>query len=314
MSSRRRSSFKPTLVARGSDRPTVSVGGGPPPFPARKISPGLRWSSNQEEIIVTKGHGQNGTLKISMVDLRQRLQRLREIHQLNIRTLTGDDKDVFEQITHYVSILYDTEYYPVIHRMITEVFGDLTSVQPGTVGAYFAGCLLNTSFNDKPGCSVICASSAPPPEGTQSWRFCDHCVIWAVYGPDGKFMFTELNSVPDKTNCYVFIQYDDLKKFPKFSEAEVKALMDYGEGDGKIKNINLVSYSQDGKTYKEHFRGFVPLDQWPLPFRPEVDIEPTPLAGLDKGKNTGLIILLVVLILIALYVGYRFYASRKYNT
>src|SRR5207253_6318597 len=136
--------------------------------------------------------------RISVAEFRQCLQRLRKVQHLQIRDLTdnpyadptnpggppltGLNSDL-KQIIRDVNVLYPTQFFPMIHGHIREIFGDVSDVRPGTIGAYMVGCLLPTSSSQPQGCSLLCASSIPPPEGTPDFKFCEHAVMWAQWDP-----------------------------------------------------------------------------------------------------------------------------------
>src|SRR6266496_5611090 len=65
---------------------------------------------------------------------------------LKIKNLQGLDKENFNLVVSYVHLLYNTEYYRDFYNKIKKYFNDLSPVIPGTVGGYFAGCLVDTSF------------------------------------------------------------------------------------------------------------------------------------------------------------------------
>lgn len=260
------------------------------------------------------GNGNNAStesvsdLNFDINDVRARLNRLRPLAGTPIRRLSGQSADDFRTLIRYTQRLYGDDAYRVYYDEVRKRFGDVSSVEPGTVGAYFAGCMLPTSFGNKPGCSVICAGSMPPPpnqgpQGPQGqFNFCEYSVILANY--DGhKYQFTTLHDSPNKDNLVIFLDGNvgKGKSFPGFNDEEKELLRRYG-----AKHVNMVKYSRDGKNYDEVLGGFVRLDQAPS----RVDVYPS---GNDptstttgSSSNSGLlIVLLIILILVVIFIGWR---------
>src|SRR5207253_7608787 len=118
---------------------------------------------NSDTVVVTKG---GTSVRISVAEFRQCLQRLRKVQHLRIRDLTdnpyadptnpggppltGLNSDL-KQIIRDVNVLYPTQFFPMIHGHIREIFGDVSDVRPGTIGAYMVGCLLPTSSSQPQG-------------------------------------------------------------------------------------------------------------------------------------------------------------------
>jgi len=271
----------------------------------------VRFIPDSGNIVVSKGSGDAETININLEDIRNRLQRLRLISNDLIKNLSGGNQDDFRALVRYTQLLYDTPAYKILYDQVKQYFGDLNTIQPGTVGAYFAGCLVKTSFAEMPGCSVICAGSMPPPPqstedvgisplGSQGQgpdilgNFCQYSVIWGIY--DGNnYQFTTLHEAPNKDDVIVFVDTSGAgNTFPGFTDDEKVLLSKFG-----AKRVNLIRYSKDSQNYTEILGGFVPLDKVPARVSVLSNYQAT-----SKSRNL-LIILLILLVIVAIFIGWR---------
>lgn len=304
--SSRRASFKP--MKYGSRAKGVTPLGTPNGNPNRQV----RFLPETGTIIVSKGPGETGETNITLDDTRARLQRLRGVADTPIRSLTGQDQDDFRALVRNTQLLYGTDAYKILHDEYRRTFGDVSPILPGTVGAYFAGCLIKTSFSEMPGCSVICAGSAPlPPSETPSGpqptaqpvenscgpqadagTFCQYSVVWGLF--DGqRYDFTTLHDTDNKDDVIVFVN-SAKPSFQGFSDDEKELLRKFG-----AKRINVIRYSPDSKHYHELLGGFIDLNSVPS----RVDVVSN-YQEMSSSRNL-LIILLIVLILIVIFIGWR---------
>jgi hypothetical protein len=277
-----------------------------------------------DELVVTKGEQ---SIRISLAEFRQCLQKLRKVSNVQIRHLTDDSypdptnpggqpltglDSCLKQIIKNVNILYPTQFFPMVHKQIQEIFADVQDVKPGTVGAYMVGCLLPMTSPHAPGCSLLCASSIPPPEETPDFKFCEHAVMWAQWDPTkNEYVFTEMNNVPDKTNTIVYVPSTSMSSFQGFSESEKNDLGNYppGENRSKIRNISLMHQAADGQTAEELTSGFVSLNDIPTRsgnYTPKAQSktmsdDPPQSGGMNSGLMALLIIGLIVLLILAFY-------------
>src|SRR5207253_1295542 len=133
-------------------------------------------------------------------------------------------------------LTYDTQSFNHVHEIIQDVFKDVENVTPGTVGAYFGGCLSKTDFKGNPSCSAACAGSVPFELGTQGWEFCDKLTI--LYNSEsGVSSLTTTNNPQDKREAYVFVSNN--KDFDGFTQADIQQMKSYG-----IEKAKIVKYSQ----------------------------------------------------------------------
>jgi len=247
--------------------------------------------------IVNKGGSE--LLKIDVAKLDTMLADLRAHQQVAIRDLSlpqyKELSEEFKQMVSYVNILYDSNSYQSLHTLVKKHFGDLSQVNPGTIGAYFAGCHLDTSFsNEDPAnasCSIICAGSMPKPKDEDNWSFCKQTVIWAVYNGN-TFSFTTLNRAADKENALVFVNYPSNDAFIGFSEAEKNNLSRMG-----VKKVQLYGYQEGSNEYTAfNSNGFADVKD----LKSRVQIVPTATSTTTTTGTTtnGVLILFLVLVLL----------------
>lgn len=256
MSTPKKSSFKPgqySLRAKGNEvKKTLNS-------TSNMQMKGNKSRFDLDDTIVTKDG--SDVLKIDVNALNDALTELRNNASKEIRELNGSTYDKYRTMVSYVNLLYDTDYYTVLHDLVKAKFADLKDIKPGTVGAYFAGCLLNPELPGFPkGCSPICSGSMPPPKDKidqLQWGFCDNTVIWSTYSPQTqKFEFTTLNTVPtqrgfgskdpvpNSDRALIFVNYNNINSFPGFTDDEKNILTNMG-----IRNVQLLGYTQNGEKY-----------------------------------------------------------------
>lgn len=273
------------------------------------------------EIIVTKGADGQNIFQIEIDKIRDRLARLRACHKRSIRALTGKEHEDFQAMTYYVQLLYDTNQYPVLYKHIQEHFRDLDEMHPGSVGAYFGGCLVSPGTTENPGCVLHCAGGVPPPSGN-GFQPCDKLVIWAIW--DGKsYTLTPVNAatVTDNTQAYLYVEVASLAAFPGLSESEKASLTRLG-----IQSVKLVRYTTDGTAPVDLTPDFIPLAQIktrglvppspgpvpPVPGPvPPVPGPVPPAPAPERRDNTWMIILLVALLLLILFLGWRAWSGNR---
>ena len=253
------------------------------------------------------GGENNQVIEIDLEDIRARLDRLRPLASTPIRLLSGDAKDDYTSLVNVTRLLYPTDSYDTYRQEVNSRFGDLTEIIPGTIGAYFAGCLLPTSWSGRestqnPVCSAICAGSMPARgEDLENPESCAYTVILATPTADG-YTFTPINQGENHDLLIVFLRSDD-HRFAGFNESEKQQLATYG-----AHHVKIYRYSADGRNYTDVSNGMIQLQELPT----RVDIIPNPTASSKVGSgNTLLIILLVILVIIALFVGWRIWATPK---
>ena len=247
--------------------------------------------------------GGTDVLKIDVTELDRLIKNLRMNANTPIRELPDELGEQFRQLISYVSLLYDSSSYPILYNVVHKYFANLETVIPGTIGAYCAGCHVETSLsNTKPGCAPICAGSMPPKN--DDWTFCQNTVILATY-EGNRFTFTLLKSGEtknDKSLASIFVNYSSHNAFPGFSDAEKQQLKSLG-----IERVNLNGYMENGREYIELVDGPIVVDKT----KSRVSVVETPTLQGNGFGDTGLIILIIILILVGLFFAWRFWQDRR---
>ena len=253
-------------------------------------------SSNHKNNIVEKGS--NDTLKIDINELDKLISNLRKNADTHIRELSGELGEQFRQLVSYVSLLYDSSSYVILYNVVHKYFANIENIIPGTIGAYCAGCHVNTSFTEYPGCSPICSGSMPPKN--DEWEFCKNTVILGTY-ENNRFSFALLKSgenKSDKSLAYIFVNYSNHNTFPGFTEGEKKQLKSLG-----IEYVHLNGYKENGKEYLELIEGATNVDN----IKSRVSVVETKIPQKRGLQDIGLILLIAILILVVLFLAWRYW-------
>ena len=183
--------------------------------------------------IVEKGH--KNVLKVDIEKFDELCKKFKEIKDFKIKNLTGKDKEDFDLIVSYVHLLYGTSYYNNLYEKVKKHFKSINSVKAGTVGGYFAGCLVSKGKS----CSLTCAGSMPLPKDEEGWNSCDKAVIMAERNGDSySFSFIKpANSEEDMNPAYVFVESESFDGFNKYEKESLKAL--------GCKKAKLIGYTSD---------------------------------------------------------------------
>ena len=215
-------------------------------------SPSEQFNSHLNNHIVTKGGHE--LVKIDLNEIDDIVELFRNKPDELIRTLEGETAKRFQEMASYASILHGTESYDLLIERVNRQFADLDEVRPGTVGAYFHGCFVETSFSKThPGCSVTCAGSMPPSKSDEHFKHCGNTVVSAQFVGSSKnknkghYNFEILNK-SNKHNkkdlAYLYIPYTSIHRCPGFSKKEISQLSSMG-----IKYVRLVGYKKDSTKY-----------------------------------------------------------------
>ena len=241
-----------------------------------------------------------GSDPINVSELRERLYRLKAIAQQPISTLEGQARDDLTSLVTYTRVLYDTDAYGTLHEQVKSIFGTPAILHPGTVEAFIAGCLVDTNLPQSKSCSAVCSGSIPLPRGSQGSEPCTHQTILAHKDEKG-YNFVRLNDAADKENIIIYVPSGQI--FPGLSPTEKAQLQGLGG-----KNVNIMTYSDDGRTYQELYNGFVPMDR--IPTRSDGG-SPAPTTTSGGPDTTLLIVLAIIFGLLILFILWRVWASSK---
>lgn len=178
----------------------------------------------------------NKTLAINLEDIKSRLDDL--LLQANVppETLTGKSLEDLKVLIQYMQKLHGTTSYNVYLDEIRKRFSNINII-PGTVGAYFGGCL-KTPENP---CSVTCAGSISPDDKT-----CPATVFYLTASPKGRILKLLQLSPNNKTGLQsgVIVYIDSaIQNFTDFTPDELNKLKFYG-----FNNSAKVYMLSNGKT------------------------------------------------------------------
>ena len=253
-------------------------------------------NSERFDEIVTKGGKK--AFKVDIGHFDKLCQKFQDKCDTRIKNLTGRDKEHFKLMVSYVRLLYGTNYYEHLHKKVEKYFGKLDKVSPGTVGGYFGGCLVTTSFEDQPACSAACAGSVPRPKDEEGWSFCDKAVIFADNNGSRGYSFTllrEPEKPEDMNPCYIFIECTNLHDFEGFSKAEKEELRQMG-----VDNLNLIGCDEKGTTYVNLYGDECNLSDVKNRKKKHYKSD-------NSGLGLAIILIVVFLLLIVLFFGWRFW-------
>lgn len=273
------------------------------------------------EILVYKGQTGDGEhISIDLNDLRTKLTEMRRISDRPIKKLHGTEADTYRKFIRYANLLYNTDAYKDYYNEIHHVFKDIDHVEPGTVGGYFAGCLMKGDLPDTmlPGCSILCAGSMQPSKSDQYQ--CQYPVVWA-HPENGKYQFSLLStpsssssssnkssssySADDSRKIVLYLASD--QNFKGLSEDEKLKLLQvvhYNADKRGEPLVNVVKYSKNGQSYQQLLGGFVPLSK--IPNRSGF------LDGTSSGSgNWLLLIIFVIIVIIVLAILWKLYSDHK---
>ena len=211
-------------------------------------------STNSEPEFVFKGKRSSSDPDFDINDIKRAISNLREHYDYNVVDLSGKLREDFNMVSNFIKRLNGTPTYELIETMVDEKFNNLEHSYIGTVGQYFIGCRVNTSFSDKnPGCSPACAGAMP--RGDRFWSTCANPVVVAENSHDG-FKFNYLNKGDDKSHAYVFVNYENINDFPGFSKKEKKQLKKMG-----VNNIYLHGHLNNDYNYDPLTSSSVEVDK-----------------------------------------------------
>ena len=187
-----------------------------------------------------KGH--KNTTEVDLKNFEKLCEKFRNYEDVKIKHLSGQDREDFDLVMSYVDMLQGTSYYPHLFQKMKKHFHDVESVKVGTVGSYFAGCLLSQdSKGVSSACSADCAGSMPNPG-----EVCDKAVVFGEKRPNGYSfsMVKEASSEQEMDPAYLFLESD----FTGLSTEEKNELRSLG-----CKSVKLIGYTKDMK-YSELYK------------------------------------------------------------
>jgi hypothetical protein len=223
------------------------------------------------------------TFQLHRATLLERLHEFSNLGHLSIHHLNEDHTEAFADIAGAITKLYGTEaLYDLIHDDIKHAFHikDHHDLIPGTVAAYFVGCMDDSNFPGGVGCDPKCAGSIP---ADINQKPCDDLVL--LYSDH---TFTSLNDVTSN-HAYIYIEGNT---FDGFTRDSIQQLHDEG-----VTSVTLIFGNPNG-SYREISED-IPVEQ----------LQVNNTQNTETTSNTTavciLFLLIIIVILVLLYVFYR---------
>lgn len=223
--------------------------------------------------------------------LRDSLAILKPYAHVPLKNLSSDLSAIISNISESLKTLYNNQgLYSMVFDDIRQYFEDIIStVKPGTVGAYFVGCFNNDEFDGPMGCNPKCAAALPVTEGTPGFAGCDSTVI--IYSNHN---FLNLNQT-SSSSAYIYI--DGSEDFSGFTAADIAQLKQAG-----ITHAVLIHGGKGGE-YREV------THLLPIEHHAKITTHTSPVPdnnSSNSGAAIGIIIIIIVIILILL-LAYKYW-------
>jgi len=206
-------------------------------FSINSNASGSRIISQTADVIIIKGDG-DGDYQINLTDIRQHLNVFYQHRLVIFRNLPPTVSASFKSMLDVIKVMTTTNTISQLREMIKDVFKEEDNYVEGTLGAFFAGCMIRTNFPGNPSCSSVCSGSLSHVDD-EGWKECGEAVIHY----DGT-RFALLNNPHDKSKCHLHIP--EALDFKGFSQNEINNLTTYG-----VRQIKVYKVSACGKHYIE---------------------------------------------------------------
>ena len=285
--------------------------------PVNKRHQFLSKGSDVEELVDEHGNryysikhsadGSDGPITIDIRQLSDISRELRSYARVPLSKLEGKPQKDFQAI----KTLFGIVGFPVAYNLfgvVVEAFGDgdtETVYEPGTLGAYIMGCLNSKCDDLGLGCSPYCAGSLAPPDGTNGYEKCDKSVV--IY--DGESFNYTFNGPEGRNEVVIYIRKPDFKGF---CQADITHLKNKG-----FDRAQLIFLQKDGDCTQGTGEA-IGLQRLPRSeARPSNGLLNNGTDGTDGNGSTMmngnalLVILIIILILAAIFIGWKAYNSKK---
>lgn len=143
----------------------------------------IKTQMNEKANFITKGNSSSGSAT-NYVDLdlfENVMKKISEYSTYKIEDLSPDIKNLIDEQGRIISICKRIQIYETMIKIIKKYFTNET-VEPGTVEAFFHGCMISSKFPGNPSCSAVCAGNVPPPHQTPGWERCKENVFLMING------------------------------------------------------------------------------------------------------------------------------------
>lgn len=181
--------------------------------------------------------GKNRAVKFDRNEIDSILSNMKKHSSYRIQDLKGELKKEYDLVIRLVDLLYDTDGYQNLHDLVKKHFGDVDNAKPGTLCAYFAGCLMGDNQGNK--CGVLCSGSMQLPKSLSKGK-CGETVILCTYDDHShRYHFRVLSASDNKSEAIVYMESGTSETFRGFSEHEKSKLKGMG-----IKKVSI-NWSRD---------------------------------------------------------------------
>lgn len=242
-------------------------------------------SATDENFYISSGENK---LKIDRNAFRLHLEKMKSVVDVQIFKLSEADNQILQSIIEVTRLISRNDsLYPIIIKDIQDIFNDVETIIPGSVGAFFIGCNKESEFSGPLGCDPRCANSLPPPGNFESYSKCKDSV-YMFSGGEIRILIDQLSS-----HCYLYIDTDN---YSKLNDDHIKFLT--------RKGINEVTLVIGSKTY-DHVSNRIALANV-ISYMDQNYVKKTESTE-ESSSNTNysayfLIFLLLIIILIIIFV------------
>lgn len=277
----------------------------------------LKIYTQREEPIL---HSGNDVTKGVAPDMKSKLDQLYMYKDETVDQLPVSVQSLYNSVVSYAKLVHGTEDYDSFYNHVQSVFGRSSSFSPGTIGAYFAGCIVATNLDaSTQKCSVLCVGALPPPK---SKEMCSHSVYLVTEVNSTEHEIKKISSGSGNANAIVYIK--SISKKGELSENDISTLK-----SGGVQNISIYLSSVDYTTYAPVTNGFVSIDTVlsPPPVQVELneqesDAVVVPLAAssvvvcstsnqqtsvMSSGTVIAIVVIIIIIVLLILVIAAEFY-------
>jgi hypothetical protein len=256
------------------------------PQPLRYRQARLRVIPKPKEPLIKKG----GTPNLSMIE--GCLKTLRANASVQIDNIPkGEVADCWEQVTIAIGLMENSSFYDTLFEMIKNNFSDLTNPIPGTIGGYFAGCLIGpTNYPVPIGCTPLCLNAAAPSSSYALDNNITPCADTVIVASliNGSYTFTSLNE-GSSSNAIIYITQ------PTFNGLTQNEKTKLEEQFPKVKEVTVISTANN--SYKA-LVAKTPIDKLPTRSVSMWEGIPTGSDPAIGSSNIGWVLLAIVIIFI----------------
>ena len=223
-------------------------------------------------------------VSVDSSDIRALLGKLSKSRRQMISRLTGEDKISYDKMVSCIAITHGTPSYQGVYTLIGEYFPpSSTPDPPGTVGAYFSGCI-DQHNTDLGVCDPRCSSSVPAPGVSSS---CDKNTIMGEHHGSG-YTFKRLTTSNSSSDTILFLPTPTrTAMYYPLTQRDITTLKSMG-----VTTVTIYTYSPDSS------------DMTKVTTATHVESLTN-----NPNKSDSSIAVIVVIIFIILVIGAIYYAS-----